>query len=198
MANRTADIRSPQGALLKLADLVSKSMLKPNVREAAMLIVSDCPGRNNSGLSAAEIDKCELEAIYDAVKSGTDKVPGLKRGVRYVADPRGSDYFIAPHRLLEMCRSGACSEDCDSQAALVSSLAGALGFKVGLRAWAKPGSPQFTHVYSVVKWPKVPPKRALNGFGDGSKQETVAMDTTVHKARPGWEPAGRHMDVWLK
>jgi len=144
-------------------------MTHPAVVKAARQITADCESRN---------DMCELEAIYDAVKTGTDAVPGLRRGVRYVSDPRDTDFFTAPATLLELCAEGACQEDCDGHAALIAALCGALGFAVGLRAYGE-SKDNYEHVYAVVGLPKhflVTPS------------QIVGMDTTVKSAYVGWEP----------
>lgn len=155
-----------------LFDLVLQSTQHPEVRRAALKIVRDCPDRN---------DECELEALYDAVKSGTKNVPGLRSGVRYVsdpdgADPEGNDYYTSPQRLLEMCVDGACGGDCDDHACLIAALAMQLGFQVGLRIWKPRDGKFFEHVYAIVGLPKLNPTHA------------VALDTTVEEAHAGWEP----------
>ena len=82
-------------ALDQLISLVERGSVHPDVHDAALAIVSECEQRD---------DVCELEAIYEAVKHGTPHVPGLERGVKYIADPRWADHFTAPWRLLEKCR----------------------------------------------------------------------------------------------
>lgn len=151
-------------------------MLHPLVRETAFSIISDCASRD---------DECELEAIFNAVKHGDQRVAPLKRGFKYIADPRSTDYFTAPHRSLSACLRGACGGDCDDHTALICSLAGAIGFKVGLRAWGEYGE-DFSHVYAVAMLSKRNPTRV------------VGLDTTVEESSVGWEPPrGRVMTAWL-
>lgn len=175
------EVPNQQEALKRLATLARNGTLDPVVTIAARQITDRCDSRD---------DRCELQSIYDAVKHGTDAVPGLERGVRYVADPRMADHFVSPGRLLRMCRDGACGEDCDSHAALVSSLAGSVGFKAGVRAYGPPRrkDKDFTHVYAVAMYPKKPP---YQGY--------VALDTTVPEADVGWEPpgGGNVLTVWF-
>jgi hypothetical protein len=117
---RFEPIRDQAHSLLKLRRLISrfeKSPSQPNIPgdfsaggatspiivEAARAITMDCEQRD---------DNCELEAIYNAVKYGTDTIPWLSRGLRYVSDPRCLDTFSEPEALARMCSRGACAGDC--------------------------------------------------------------------------------------
>jgi len=152
-------------------------MISPIVRETAFQIIADCAARD---------DACEIKAIFDAVKHGTPNVEGLERGVRYVLDPRWTDHFTGPAALLQMCKRGACQEDCDGHAALLCALLGSIGFKVGLRAWGPKGQ-EFEHVYAVVGYPKKGPNQVLG------------LDTTVPSSRVGWEPPpGNILTAWAE
>lgn len=175
----TGDPSDQREALGVLAKLVDKAILDPKVRETALAITAKCGSRN---------DRCELQAIFDAVKHGTPEVQALRDGFRYVADPRSSDLFIAPGRSLDACEHGACGGDCDDHASLIAGLAGAIGFRVGLRAWGPPGGDSYIHVYAVAGFPKRAPTKALG------------MDTTVAESDLGWEPPndGRTMTAWLE
>ena len=169
---REANVRTQEQAAALAFGLVLKSTQFPEVRRAALKITADCNSRD---------DMCELKAIYNAVKKGTDAVPGLENGVRYVSDPdgdddSGNDYFTSAARLLEMCEDGACGGDCDDHAVLIASLAMQLGFQVGLRIWKPEDGKSFEHIYAIVGLPKLNPTHA------------VAMDTTVPEAYVGWEP----------
>jgi hypothetical protein len=173
---------SQRAVLRELAGLAYRSIPAPQIQEAAKLLTSRdvCDDRD---------DRCELEQIYNAVKYGDDRVPWLAKGIRYVADPRSVDFFTAPKRLAEMCERGACGGDCDDQAAMVAALAGALGFKVGLRAWGPGSNPhgELTHVYAVVGFPKRDPV------------EVLGLDTTVEEAYVGWEPDSGHVvTAWVE
>ena len=172
MPFREINVRTQEQAAIELFNLVLRSTSTPDVRRAAIKIITDCDSRD---------DMCELKAIYDAVKHGTPYVKGLKNGVKYLTDPDGSDpegndYYTSPARLLEMCADGACAEDCDGHSVLNAALAMMLGFQVGLRIWKPAGGKYYEHVYAVVGYPKLSPTKA------------VAMDTTVDEAYVGWEP----------
>lgn len=178
-----ADVRSQRSALQKILKLIEKGSYDPDVRRVALQIVGDCAGKD---------DLCELQAIFDAVKHGTDAIPFLKNGFKYVADPRAADFYMGAKRALYECTRGACGGDCDDHTILVGSLCAALGFKVGARAWGPNASRDvFTHVYCVVALPKKGPwPRGYAGHG---------MDTTVEKSSVGWEPPKRRaVTAWLE
>ena len=172
------ELDTQKEALTALAKLARKSSIHPNVTRAAHQITADCPARN---------DDCELEAVYAAIKKGTDKVPGLERGVRYVSDASYADHFTAPSRLLDLCRQSACAGDCDDHSALVASLLASMGWQVGLKVWGPKDGKEFTNVFAVAKYPK-----------KGPHKHYVALDTTVPRAKVGWEPPpGRTLTVWF-
>jgi hypothetical protein len=184
VAFRLESVKDQAGALKRIADLIAKGCVSPTVVRAARAITSECASRD---------DLCELEAIYDAVKNGTDVVPGMKRGLRYVADPTTADWYQGAAATLKECASGACAGDCDEHTVLVASLAGALGFKVGARAWGSdPNRREYQHVYAVVAYPKKGPWNKDRGSVRG-------MDTTVEEAHVGWEPPrGAVLTYWIE
>jgi hypothetical protein len=97
------EVRTQADALKKLAELVQHGSVDPYVRAVAIRLSSHLENKDEMG---------EIEAIFNAVKYGDNRVPGLERGVRYVADTRWADHFTAPKRLLQMCRDNLCAEDC--------------------------------------------------------------------------------------
>lgn len=181
------NVGSQRTALRQLADLTARSTVEWRVREAAIAITSQCrPPKGRSPDQQTSL--CELQAILEAVKDGHPRVKGMEQGVRYVADPIIRDYFLAPHRLLEACENGACGEDCDSQAALVAALAGAIGFESGLVAWGKLNAQSYQHVFACVMFPK---------RGQG-QQRVISLDPTVPSSYVGWSPPkGRTLAAWI-
>lgn len=170
-------------ALRRILELIEKGSIDPDVRRVALQITRDVDNKD---------DKGELEAIFDAVKHGTDAVPFLKNGLRYVADPRTADFYTGAKRLLHECTKGACAGDCDDHTILVGSLCAALGFKVGARAWGPNANRDvYSHVYCIVALPKRGPwKPSYTGHG---------MDTTVEDSYVGWEPPKRRaISMWLE
>jgi hypothetical protein len=162
------EVADQKTALRKLAELAEKSTVDPLVRNAALALTGDCDARD---------DECEINAIFNAVKTGDERVKGLEKGLRYMSDPRWADHFTSPPRLLKQLAAGYNGEDCDGSCALIMALLGALGFIVAARAWGKKKK-EYTHVYPLVAYPKLDPT------------EWVALDTTVEESFPGWEPEG--------
>lgn len=107
MAFGIEQVASQEAALRRMAEVVATDLERPGsgpkIVQVARAIVSDCDARD---------DRCEVEAVFEAVKNGTDKIPGLERGVRYVSDPRTFDYFSSASKTLRACRDGACGGDC--------------------------------------------------------------------------------------
>ena len=181
------DVKTQEAALGRMMDLVAGALSKPGTGaqlvQVARAITSDCDARD---------DRCEVEAILDAVKNGTDKIPGLEKGVRYVSDPRTFDYYSSAAQTLKACRAGACAGDCDDQAILITTLLVALGYKAGLRAWGpKVGRREYEHVYAVVALPKHGPwPKNYSGHG---------LDSTVPESFVGWEPRkGEVLTYWIE
>lgn len=166
-------------ALHALASLGEKASMHPDIRTVAAQLTNECDPRD---------DKCEIAAIFNAVKYGDERIKGLSNGVRYLADPRWADAFMHPARLLKQCRKGACAGDCDDHACLLMALLGSIGFKVGLRAWGPNGSNgDYTHVYAMVGFPKRDP------------QQIITLDTTVPESEVGWEPPeGEVLNAWAE
>jgi hypothetical protein len=176
------EMTSQRQALEKVASLIRKGSIHPEILLAAKAITRDCDARD---------DLCELEALYSAVKDGTDRVEWLRHGVRYVADPQPFDAFHSVKDQIRLCSSGACALDCDDQTIMIGSLAAAIGFKVGARAWGPDRSGDYVHVYAVAAVPKSGPW-PKDYYGHG-------LDTTVPSARVGWEPDGGHiLTSWLR
>lgn len=163
-----SEVSDQKAALRKLAELAEESTVDPLVRNAALALTGDCDARD---------DECEINAIFNAVKHGDDRVKGLEKGLRYMSDPRWADFFTSPARTLKQLAGGYNGGDCDDQTALVMALLGSLGFIVAARAWGK-SKGEYTHVYPLVAYPKLSPT------------EWVALDTTVEDSTPGWEPDG--------
>ena len=178
MRVRVFEVANQKKALEELAKLVEKSTVDPLVRNAALSLTSDVDQRDDMG---------EVQAIFNAVKHGDDRVAGLERGLKYMSDPQWADFFTSPARLIKQMAADPrlAAEDCDGHAALQCALLGSLGFVVGLRAWGRKKD-EYTHVYAVVGMPKLGPT------------EFVGLDTTVDESEVGWEPPKGHaLTAWL-
>lgn len=184
-SSRLLDLRTQEDSLRQLAELTERASIHELVRNTAIRIRQSCGSRSND-LHQVNVDKCELEAIFETVKYGNATVPPFREGFAYVADPRFADYFSSPVDTINNCLKGACGGDCDDHTALVAALCASIGFKVGLRAWGR-DKRGFSHVYPVVAFPKRPPYK-----------QVVGMDTTVPESRLGWEPPKGHViTAWL-
>jgi transglutaminase-like putative cysteine protease len=173
-------INDQREALEQIAKLIAKGSRDPVVREIALQLTSDCDSRD---------DDCELAAIYNAVRYGTDAIPGWSNGFKYIADPEGTDWFQGARKSIEMISKGYGAGDCDDHTILVASLCRSIGFTSGACAWGKVRG-EFTHVFAVVANPKRGPW-PKDYYGDG-------MDTTVDK-QPGWYPPGGYrLYAWPK
>lgn len=184
VAGRLEDLIDQRDALGKIAVLIRNGSIDQRIMQAAKAITRGCAARD---------DLCELESLFDAVRNGSSRVPWLRAGVRYVADSYSFDTFHGVGSLITLCESGACAFDCDDTTILIGSLAAALGFKVGARAWgqSKKQDGEYQHVYAVACVPKAGPW-PRNYFGHG-------LDTTVPEAAVGWEPEGGHiMTAWIE
>lgn len=93
LRSRTFELATQRGALEELAQIALEDSTHPLVIAAARKITNGCDSRD---------DDCELEKVYAWVK----------RNVRYVADPRDTDLFMHPNRLLQMVARGAGGGDC--------------------------------------------------------------------------------------
>lgn len=164
------EVATQKKALEQLMRLIEESTVDPLVRNTALAITHDVDSRDDEG---------EVLAVFEAVKNGTEQVEGMRKGLKYMSDPRWADFFTAPARLLKQCAGGFCAGDCDDHAMLIAALLGSLGFLTGLRVWG-PTKGEFTHVYAVVAVPKVGP------------EELVGLDTTVEESEAGWEPPRGH------
>lgn len=113
------DYKTQAETLVELAKLAQRATVDPFVVYTAKLIIEICPDRNHSDMSEEDMDMCQLQAIYDAVKYGDSRVKPLKNGFKYVADPNYADYFTSPVDSLKQCLAGVCSGDCFVKGTLV-------------------------------------------------------------------------------
>lgn len=175
---------------MELARITAQDALTELVMTTAKTISAQSGCQARDGL-------CELRAIFDAVKDGDARVPGLERGLKYQNDPQTMDYFVRPRKMLELCQKGACAEDCDSHASLVCALCIALGFRAGLRAYGPKGTQSYTHVYAVALLPKFAADD-VTGRRNPEPDTIYGLDTTVSQSRVGWQPPPGHvLTAWI-
>lgn len=187
---RRVKILNQKDSLAELARITAEDALTELVYTTARQIKVSSGCKDRDGL-------CELRAIFDAVKEGDSRVPALKQRLQYVNDPATMDCFVRPNKMLQWCQTGACAEDCDSHAALVTALCVALGFRAGLRAYGPDPRGPLTHVYAVAILPKFAVDD-VSGAAVGSQDTVYGLDTTVSQSRVGWQPPpGRVMTAWI-
>jgi transglutaminase-like putative cysteine protease len=161
-----------------LQKLVEDSVKDPEMRKLALGLTRNCPPRD---------DKCEMRAIYNAVKQRvryTGDVAPIKHSN---GDVEGVDYFQTAKRTWEI--GGG---DCDDQAVLNATLLSLNGIPARFRITAPRGSGGFvsgddgggwSHIYAIGLTPRNHPT------------STVAMDTTIPGDYFGREaPYGKHID----
>jgi transglutaminase-like putative cysteine protease len=161
-----------------LQKLTEDSVKDPEMRKLALEITRKCPPRD---------DKCEMRAIYDAVKSRvryTGDVAPIKHSN---GDVEGVDYFQTAKRTWQI--GGG---DCDDQAVLNATLLSLNGIPARFRITAPRGSGGFvsgddgggwSHIYTIGLTPRNNPA------------SFVALDTTIPGDYFGREaPFGRHID----
>jgi hypothetical protein len=170
---------SSSPSLRVLAKMIQAGQESPLVRATAIKITRECGSRD---------DECELHALFDAVKHGDPEIPALADGFRYIADPNTIDFFTGAERTLKMCEQRACAGDCDDHTVLIGSLAGSLGFKIGVRGYGPSKSGPLIHVYAVALLPK-----RIKGSA-----KVMGMDTTVPESNLGWQPPpGNYKTAWV-
>jgi hypothetical protein len=186
---RVVDAKTQEKSLQMLGELTQRAILTPTIRNTALRIIG------SAGCNSRE-DRCELDAVFSAVKDGDPNVRPFHNGFKYVADPRFADYFASPTDIVNNCAKGACGGDCDEHAALIAALLGSIGWKVGLRAYGIAGTGGYSHVYAVVAFPKKPKQI---GTGKFAWEKVLALDTTVPSSRVSWEPPkGNVLTAWLE
>ena len=97
------------------------------------------------------------------------------------------DIEVEGHRFY-LPESDTVVHNCDDAACLLMALLGAVGFRVGLRAWGPTGcGGDYTHVYALVGYPKRNP------------ETVIPLDTTVPESSVGWEPPnGEVLNAWAE
>lgn len=127
----------------------------PQMRLIGLAAVENCNARD---------DRCELESIYDFVKSN----------IRYTGDITYKDTFQSAFRTLQY--GGG---DCDDHATLAVVLAMENGFQAKFRITSNYGS-TWDHIYAIVGVPKLEPRNWIStGYIERPQNAHVALDTTL-------------------
>lgn len=150
---------------------INEDSLKPQVREAAIALVSKKCGTRD-GLRWCTTPKdygAEIKTIYAAVQQAKSPI-----ALRYVRDHAKVDQFTAANKLLRL-RGG----DCDDGTILLGSLLLSIGYPVRCRVVQDVNSRSWSHIYLLV------------GMPPGNPSVWVPLDWSVYPYKPaGWEPPG--------
>ncbi len=162
-------VRTIEQRVSYIAMMAKKGREAADVREIAVKAVSRRCGKD--WCITEGNDWQEVQAVFAE----------LRKRYRYVSDPHGIDLFIHPSRTLDHGGS-----DCDDASILVCSCLGSIGFQTRLRVIQTVNAKSWHHIYALVGIPKHNP------------QKWPALDLSVRKAKPGWQPPAamiaRHRD----
>lgn len=114
----------------RIADLVIRYAVHPEIRKFAINLVKSCPDYD---------DICELQKIFKFVRDN----------IRYRSDVAYIDSYHSPLKILELKAA-----DCDDFTILTDALLMSLGWKVGSKIVAKRPDLPFHHIYPIVLFPK--------------------------------------------
>lgn len=133
----------------ELSRMLQEASQQLEVREYALAIT---PG----------YDEDQISAVFKNVRSN----------IQYQPDPKGSELFIAPRRMIEMIESDTAAGDCDDISLFCASLYRSLGYESRIVLLNVEGE-RFDHAVCEVKSDKL--------------KEWVMIDAT-RTDPPGWVP----------
>jgi len=114
----------------RIANLVIKYSVHPQIRALALELTKNCPSYDQL---------CEIKRIFDWVK----------KYIRYIEDVAFIESYHSPVRILELGQG-----DCDDFTILTDALLTSIGFITGAKIVAKRKDIEFHHIYPVVLYPK--------------------------------------------
>ena len=123
------EVKTLEGRIGILQDLVRKGIRNPVIYQLVREIVSRCPDRN---------DGCEIAQVFWYAKAN----------VRCTQDIFGIDSYQAPQRTVQF-KAG----DCDDSSVLLCSMLGSIGYQTGFRVISV-GGQVWEHIYALVGVPK--------------------------------------------
>lgn len=113
-----------------MRDLIRNASVQEDTRAEAIAVTGDCPPMGMA---------CRAHRL----------LAWIKRRMRYVPDPRGSEAIILPrYHLAAIRRAGVTHGDCDDAATLVGSLAVSVGLVVRLVAASFLPDQLLSHVWA--------------------------------------------------
>lgn len=150
---------------------INEDSLKPQVREAAIALVSKKCGTKNGVrwcISPKDYGQ-EIRAVYEAVQNSRSAI-----ALRYVRDHAKVDQFTAADKLMRL-RGG----DCDDGTILLGSLLMSIGYPVRMRVMQDTASSTWSHIYLLV------------GVSPGNPEAWIPLDWSVYPFKPaGWQVPG--------
>lgn len=164
-------VRNIDERVSHIRNRIVKDSLKPEVREAAIALVSrKCGTRDGTRwcITPKEYGQ-EIRAIYEAVQNANSSI-----ALRYVRDHLKVDQFTAANKLLRL-RGG----DCDDGTLLLGALLNSIGYPVRMRVIQDINSASWSHIFLLV------------GVAPGNPELWVPLDWSVYPFKPpGWEAPG--------
>jgi len=145
------DVITPR-TMEKMKEIINESIRDYYVRRWAEKIIE----------RAGQTDSGKLDAIYNFIYNQTN----------YVRDPFGLELLKTPQVSLQLIEIGEIPGlDCDDLAILSLSLLKSIGYPVALRAAGFGPDDRYTHVYGLVRVPKVGwvPFDLVRGVGLGNE-----------------------------
>lgn len=136
--------------------LVEAAKRDPRFRDAVHELLRGLPEKNNTA---------EIVALVEHVR----------RGVRYMRDPAGVEFFVEPQTMLRDIDAGTAAGDCDDHVLLASALLETAGYPTRYRIGGDPPD-QYRHIWLDVQHPR-------NGW--------TAVELTKKDAPVGFDPSRR-------
>lgn len=118
-----------------LGNLIEEGSQDPKIREASLIILKNCKGRDYL---------CELKAIFN----------WMKQNFVFRGDVTGRDSYHSPRRLLTLM----CG-DCDDSLILAGSLAASVGYPILIKIISQDKNKPFHHIYPLAGVPPDKPTR---------------------------------------
>lgn len=161
-----------------LQKLTEDGVKDPEMRKLALQVTRQCPARD---------DRCEIRAIYNAVKQRVRYTGDVAPIQHSNGDVEGVDYFQSAKRTWEI--GGG---DCDDQAVLNATLLSLNGIPARFRITAPRGSGGFVSGDDGGGWSHI---YTLAGTPRNGPAQWMPLDTTIPGEFFNREaPFGKHVD----
>lgn len=162
----TKRVGSIDARVEEIRKLIVKGSLHPQVREAALKVLSQKCGDRYCVKEKSY--QGEIDALFWSMRD-----PKSPISMRYVRDHVTVDQFTAADKLLDL-HAG----DCDCGSILLGSLLRSVGYPVKLRIMQAKGADSWSHVFLLAGSPPTDPTK------------WTGLDWSVESAVPGWQAPG--------